>query len=48
MLAKGSRVPLILRKKDATTWQLIGAAYIPGLMKGERWDEGKCQSIYIE
>ncbi|CZR62708.1 uncharacterized protein PAC_12605 [Phialocephala subalpina] len=48
MLVKGSRVPLIFRKKGVTSWELIGAAHVPGLMKGERWDEVKCESIHIE
>jgi hypothetical protein len=48
MLVKGSRVPLIFRRKSITTWELIGSAYVPGLMKGERWDEGRCETVKIE
>lgn len=46
MLVKGSRVPLVLRKRD-TDWELIGHAYVPGLMKGEQWNEEKCERIII-
>jgi hypothetical protein len=35
MLVKGSRVPLIFRDRS-TSWELIGHAYVPGLMKGEQ------------
>jgi hypothetical protein len=48
MLVKESRVPLILRRKTSTTWELIGGANIPGLMNGEQWDEAKCETVTIE
>ena len=35
MLVKGSRVPLVFRKKGMD-WELIGHAYVPRLMKGEQ------------
>jgi hypothetical protein len=46
MLVKGSRVPLILRKRDRN-WELIGHACVPGLMKGEQWDEKRCKGVSI-
>lgn len=47
MLVKGSRVPLVLRKRDNATWELIGHAYVPGLMRGEQWNEAKCGKVII-
>lgn len=46
MLIKGFRVPLVLRGKG-TKWELISYAYVPGLMKGEQWDEKLCRGIRI-
>jgi hypothetical protein len=46
MMVKGSSAPLVFRKKS-TDWKLIGHAYVPGLMKGEQWDEGKCEKIRV-
>jgi hypothetical protein len=46
MLIKGSQVPLVLRRVNSS-WHLVGHAYVPGLMEGEQWDEGKCGPIRI-
>ncbi|PVH69203.1 hypothetical protein DL98DRAFT_179421 [Cadophora sp. DSE1049] len=46
MLVKGSRVPLIFRERG-TSWELIGNAFVPGVMKGEQWNEKRCQTIRI-
>jgi hypothetical protein len=46
MLVQGARVPLIMRQRG-DTWELIGHAYVPGMMYGEQWDEMKCEEIVI-
>jgi hypothetical protein len=46
MLVRGSWLPLVFRKKEAN-WELIGHAYVLGLMQGEQWEESKCQTISI-
>lgn len=46
VLVKGCWLPLVCRKKDVS-WELIGNAYVPGLMLGEKWDETKCKTIRI-
>lgn len=46
MLVQGARVPLIMRQRG-DTWELIGHAYVPGMMFGEQWDEMKCKEIVI-
>lgn len=45
-LFKGGSVPFIVREENGTM-RLIGEAYIHGIMKGEAFDEGKCQDIEI-
>lgn len=45
-LLKGGHVPFILREKGGVV-RLIGEAYIHGIMKGEAFDEGKCEDIEI-
>lgn len=57
VLVKGVRLPLILRPKGehpnlvkgrtVKTWELIGDAYVHGVMKGESWDDGKCEDIWL-
>jgi hypothetical protein len=49
VLCKGSNVPLILRqgKDDENSWQLVGDAYIHGIMHGEGFEEGNCGVIII-
>lgn len=43
----GGKVPLVIRQ-DGSHWQLIGECYVHGLMKGEVWDEGKCEKLWIK
>ena len=45
-LFKGGSVPFIVREENGTM-RLVGEAYIHGIMKGEAFDEGKCQNIEI-
>lgn len=46
-LCKGSKMPLILRKRS-TTFELIGDCYVLGIMRGERWDATCCEEMWIE
>lgn len=52
ILAKGGRAPLVIRPhtEDAEAgeyWQLVGEAYVQGIMNGEAWNETKCQAFKI-
>lgn len=59
VLVQGVRLPLLLRpkgehsiqsqgkSKTVQIWELVGDAYIHGLMKGECWDNDKCEDIWI-
>lgn len=51
MLAKGGRVPLVLRpdKQDGGDghWKVVGEAYVQGIMDGEGWDEAKCEKLKV-
>jgi Heterokaryon incompatibility protein (HET) len=44
---KGGKVPLLIRP-DGPHWLLIGECYIHGIMKGEAWNEGKCDTIWLK
>lgn len=47
-LLAGGPVPCILRQKQIESrWELVGDAYVHGIMYGEKWDESECQSIEI-
>lgn len=46
VLLKGCWLPLVFRRREAS-WELIGHAYVPGVMKGEQWDESKCELIRL-
>jgi len=41
-LFKGGKTPLIMRPRGAEGWELVGDAYVHGIMKGEAWDDAKC------
>ena len=43
-LFKGGNVPFIVRE-DNGTMRLVGEAYIHGIMKGEAFDESKCENV---
>lgn len=47
VLAKGVRVPLVVRWNVAGYYTFIGEAYIHGIMNGEAWDESKCVNLEI-
>jgi hypothetical protein len=46
-LMRGCDLPLVVRRSEATSGkvQLVGAAYIHGVMSGEWWDEKRCQAL---
>jgi hypothetical protein len=45
-LVQGGQVPLILRQVGYY-WQLVGDAYVHGIMNGEAFEEKKCEMIWI-
>ena len=45
-LLKGDNVPFVIRDESGTK-RLVGEAYIHGIMKGEAFNEGKCEDIEI-
>lgn len=45
-LVQGGQVPLVLRQVDYY-WQLVGDAYVHGIMNGEAFEENKCEMIWI-
>ncbi|KAF7545365.1 hypothetical protein G7Z17_g9234 [Cylindrodendrum hubeiense] len=45
-LLKGASVPIVLRERGSG-WEVIGEAYIHGVMNGERWDESKAQHMWL-
>ncbi|KAJ5096890.1 hypothetical protein N7456_007611 [Penicillium angulare] len=46
VLAQGVRAPLVLRK-DGNDFQLIGDAYVHGLMNGGKFSQEKCTDIWL-
>jgi hypothetical protein len=43
VMCKGSKVPLVFQHhEDGKSWQLVGDAYVHGIMQGEAFDEKKC------
>lgn len=48
VLAKGGRVPLVVRQDERPGyWQVVGEAYVHGIMDGQAWDESKCTDFKI-
>ena len=45
-LLKGGNVPFVIRDESGTK-RFVGEAYIHGIMKGEAFNEGKCEDIEI-
>lgn len=45
-LLEGGNAPFILRE-EGKAMQLVGKAYINGIMTGEAFDKGKCQDMRI-
>jgi hypothetical protein len=48
VLAKGGRVPLVMRPGKDGRSTFVGEAYVHGIMDGEAFDEEKCVDIEIE
>ncbi|KAH7418554.1 heterokaryon incompatibility protein-domain-containing protein [Cadophora sp. MPI-SDFR-AT-0126] len=46
-LLKGGRVPVVLRRRGEM-WEVVGEAYVHGVMRGEAWDEGRCEEMWLE
>ncbi|KAG4427535.1 hypothetical protein IFR05_016982 [Cadophora sp. M221] len=46
-LLKGGSVPVVLRQKGEN-WEAIGEAYVHGAMRGELWDESRCEPMWLE
>jgi hypothetical protein len=47
-ICKGSTVPLVLRPAAGQNrWNLVGDAYVHGIMKGEIFEENKCKPLII-
>ncbi|KAH6701962.1 hypothetical protein BKA61DRAFT_619977 [Leptodontidium sp. MPI-SDFR-AT-0119] len=46
-LLKGGSVPVVLRQKG-DNWEVIGEAYVHGVMRGELWDESRCKPMWLE
>lgn len=44
---KGGKMPLVIRP-GGRNWQLIGESYVHGIMKGEVWDEEKCETLWLD
>lgn len=47
VLAKGGRVPLVLRRDGEGGYRLVGEAYVHGAMRGEMFVDEKCGEIRI-
>jgi hypothetical protein len=47
ILARGGRVPLVIRSDEKGYYTFVGEAYIHGIMDGEAFDESKCVDIEI-
>ncbi|KAF4628511.1 hypothetical protein G7Y89_g9641 [Cudoniella acicularis] len=46
VLVQGARIPLVVRSRE-WMWELVGDAYVHGVMGGELWNEEKCQRMYF-
>jgi hypothetical protein len=47
ILARGGRVPLVIRWDEKGYYTFVGEAFIHGIMDGEAFDESKCVDIEI-
>ncbi|KAL2074911.1 hypothetical protein VTL71DRAFT_8691 [Oculimacula yallundae] len=45
-LLKGGAAPIVLRKQGKN-WEVVGEAYMPGVMHGELWEEGRCEPMWL-
>jgi hypothetical protein len=49
MICKGSSVPLVMRRNEKDGFfQLVGDAYVHGIMRGEAFQNDKCHTIHIK
>jgi len=48
-LVKGCRTPLVLRPRGEVEeeWELVGDCYVHGIMRGEAFEEGRCQAFVV-
>ncbi|KAK4465092.1 heterokaryon incompatibility protein 6,OR allele [Cladorrhinum samala] len=54
-LVKGGRMPIVVREAvndggdgdDQSEWEILGDAYVHGIMGGEGWDEARCVEMRI-
>jgi hypothetical protein len=47
-IAQGGRLPLIIRKRRRGIYELIGDAYVHGIMHGEAWNTENLVTIELE
>lgn len=47
VLARGGRLPLVLREVETGASELVGDCYVHGIMYGEAFEEDKCQTIRL-
>ena len=47
ILARGGRVPLVVRDGGNGYRRLVGEAYVHGIMDGQAWEEGMCKEFKI-
>jgi hypothetical protein len=49
VLMEGGKLPLIVRRKQPNDpFELIGEAYVHGIMFGEAWSPEACETIHIQ
>jgi hypothetical protein len=50
VLLKGGKLAYVVReRRDAAqeTWEMLGEAYVHGVMNGEAWDKGVCRALCL-
>jgi hypothetical protein len=45
---QGGKTPFVIRATGTGAWRMLGDAYVNGIMKGEVWDELKCEEIHFD
>ncbi|KAH8655076.1 heterokaryon incompatibility protein-domain-containing protein [Tricladium varicosporioides] len=46
-LFQGGKMPFVIREAEEGKWQIIGDAYIHGIMNGKEFDSSKCDMLQI-